>query len=41
MVISNPGHEEMPKYFRRVSRMAAFIEPLRKEGKKLLVMGRD
>jgi len=33
--------EEMPRYFRRISKMAAFIEPLRKEGMKLLVMGRD
>ena len=32
---------EMPKYFRRVSKLAAFIEPLRKEGKKLLVMGKE
>ena len=31
--------DHMPKYFRRVSKMAAFIEPLRKEGKQLLVMG--
>ena len=32
--------EEMPKYFRRVSRLVGFIEPLRKEGSTLLVMGR-
>ena len=32
--------EQMPKYFRRVSKMASFIEPLRKEGKSLLVMRR-
>lgn len=30
--------DQMPKYFRRVSRLASFIEPLRKEGLKLLVM---
>ncbi|MGD8455720.1 MAG: GNAT family N-acetyltransferase [Anaerolineales bacterium] len=35
------AEDEMPKYFRRVSRMAAFIEPLHREGKKLLVMGGD
>lgn len=33
--------EEMPKYFRRVSKLAGFIEPLRKEGQTLLVMGRE
>jgi N-acetylglutamate synthase-like GNAT family acetyltransferase len=33
--------EEMPKYFRRVSKLAGFIEPLRKEGQALLVMGRE
>lgn len=32
--------EEMPKYFRRVSKLAGFIEPLRKEGQTLLIMGR-
>ncbi len=32
--------EEMPKYFRRISRLVGFIEPLRKEGVTLLVMGR-
>jgi amino-acid N-acetyltransferase len=33
--------EKMPKYFRRVSKLAGFIEPLRKEGQTLLVMGRE
>ena len=31
---------EMPKYFRRLSKIAAFIVPLRKRGETLLVMGR-
>ena len=33
--------DEMPKYYRRVSKLAGFVEPLRKQGKKLLIMGRD
>ena len=33
--------EEMPKYFRRVSKLAGFIEPLQREGRKLLVMGKE
>jgi N-acetylglutamate synthase-like GNAT family acetyltransferase len=33
--------DEMPKYFRRVSKLAGFIEPLQKEGHTLLVMGRE
>lgn len=33
--------EEMPKYFRRVSKLAGFIEPLRASGETLLVMGRN
>lgn len=33
--------EEMPKYFRRISKLAAIIEPLRNEGVTLLVMVRD
>jgi amino-acid N-acetyltransferase len=32
---------EMPKYFRRLSKIAAFIVPLRKRGETLLVMGRQ
>ena len=34
------GEDEMPKYFRRVSKLAGFVEPLRKRGEKLLVMVR-
>ncbi len=33
--------DEMPRYFRRVSKLAGFVEPLVKEEKQLLVMGRD
>jgi amino-acid N-acetyltransferase len=32
---------EMPKYFRRLSKIAAFIVPLRKRGESLLVMRRE
>ncbi|MDH5508586.1 MAG: GNAT family N-acetyltransferase [Anaerolineae bacterium] len=32
--------EEMPKYFRRVSKVAAFVEPLVMRGETLLVMHR-
>ena len=35
------NEDEMPKYFRRVSKLAGFIEPLRKEGQTLLGMGRE
>ena len=34
------GESEMPKYFRRLSKIAAFVVPLRKRGETLLVMGR-
>ena len=33
-------HDEMPKYFQRVSRLTSVIEILRKEGETLLVMKR-
>jgi len=33
-------HDEMPKYFQRVSRLNSVIEILRKEGETLLVMAR-
>lgn len=33
-------YAEMPRYFQRVSRLAGIIEPLRKEGVSLLVMGK-
>ena len=33
--------DEMPKYFQRLNRLARFVEPLRKQGQKLLVMIRD
>ena len=32
---------EMPTYFRRVSRLAGLVEPLRKSGEGLLIMGRE
>jgi len=35
------SQEEMPKYFRRVSKLAGLIEPLRGSGDTLLAMGRN
>ncbi len=33
--------DEMPRYFRRVSKLVGIIEPLRRDGETLLVMRRD
>lgn len=33
--------DEMPRYFQRVSKLAGFVELLRRQGEKLLIMGRD
>ena len=33
--------DEMPRDFRRISKLVGFVEPLQKQGKKLLVMGRE
>ncbi len=33
--------DQMPRYFRRISKLVAFVEPLRQRGETLLVMGRN
>lgn len=33
--------EEMPRYFRKISRLAGLVEVLRRDGESLLVMKRE